>query len=222
MLKITRTLSTPILSLLLILGQTACDSPRTSEGSDEHAHDEEQAHDHAAGEEHDHAAGEEHDHNVPADERRVRVAVAELEPTEGFEAQGTVTFTQVEEGIFVVVDVEGLSGPGERGFHIHEHGDCSAPDGTSAGGHFNPEGASHGAPDGEERHVGDLGNLSVDEDGAAMTEFLDTHLSFEGSTSIIGRGVIIHAGEDDLESQPTGDAGGRVACGVIRAVEYYE
>ena len=117
-------------------------------------------------------------------------------------------------GIRVIVDMEGLS-PGDHGFHVHEYGDCSAPDGTSAGGHFNPDGQPHGAPTDTERHVGDLGNISADGMGMAHLEWTDTFLSFSGPHSIVGRGVIVHAGADDLTSQPTGNAGARVACGVI-------
>jgi len=141
-------------------------------------------------------------------------AVVVLSPTDGSEAQGAVTFTQVESGILVVADLVGLE-PGSHGFHIHEFGDCSAADGTSAGGHFNPEGTEHGAPSDSHRHVGDLGNVTADDAGTVHYEFTDTHISFSGPNSIIGRGVIVHAGADDLTTQPTGAAGGRVACGVV-------
>jgi superoxide dismutase, Cu-Zn family len=148
----------------------------------------------------------------PADGHTYAVVV--LSPTAGSEAQGAVTFTQIESGILVVADIVGLE-PGSHGFHIHEFGDCSAADGTSAGGHFNPDGTEHGAPSDSHRHVGDLGNITAGEAGTVHYEFTDTHISFSGSHSIIGRGVIVHAGEDDLTTQPTGAAGGRVACGVV-------
>lgn len=141
-------------------------------------------------------------------------AVAVLHPTEGNEAGGVVTFTRTETGVEVVAEVEGLT-PGEHGFHIHEFGDCSAPDGTSAGGHFNPHGTEHGAPSGSQRHVGDFGNISAGEAGIATYDRVDSLITFSGENSIIGRGVIVHAEEDDLVSQPTGAAGARVACGVI-------
>jgi Cu-Zn family superoxide dismutase len=105
--------------------------------------------------------------------------------------------------------------PGQYGFHIHEYGDCTAPAGTSAGGHFNPENQPHAGPDQAQRHVGDLGNLEADNSGNAHYEKTDTHLKFDGRDSIIGRGVIVHTGVDDLVSQPSGNAGPRVACGVI-------
>lgn len=141
-------------------------------------------------------------------------AIAVMNPAEGSEVRGVVTFTKTEAGIAIVADLAGLE-PGLHGFHIHEFGDCSAPDGTSAGGHFNPAGAEHAAPTESHRHVGDLGNIEADETGQAHYESSDTHLALAGSHSIVGRGVIVHAGEDDLTSQPTGAAGGRVACGVV-------
>lgn len=141
-------------------------------------------------------------------------AIAVLYPTKGNEVFGTVTFTKEDDMIKIVADVSGLS-EGLHGFHIHEYGDCSAPDGASAGGHFAPHGNKHGAPSDEERHVGDLGNLDADADGNAHLEWEDSVINFTGENSIIGRAVIVHAGEDDLTSQPTGAAGPRVACGVI-------
>jgi Cu-Zn family superoxide dismutase len=141
-------------------------------------------------------------------------AVAVLHPTEGNEVSGIVTFTKVADGVKLVADVNGLA-PGRHGFHIHEYGDCSAVDATSAGGHFNPLGMPHGAPTDAKRHLGDLGNLIADSLGQAHYERTDTMLVLNGPNSIIGRAVIVHAGEDDLVSQPTGNAGPRVACGVI-------
>jgi superoxide dismutase, Cu-Zn family len=141
-------------------------------------------------------------------------AVAVLHPTAGNKAHGVVTFTQAGTSVKVVADLEGLT-PGKHGFHIHQYGDCSAADGSSAGGHFNPDNVAHGALNGEPSHVGDLGNLEADASGKAHLELTDTQMTFSGPHSIIGRGVIVHAGEDDLKTQPTGNAGGRVACGVI-------
>lgn len=149
-----------------------------------------------------------------ADEMNIAKAVAVLHPTEGNTVHGVVTFTKVENGIKVVADIKGLA-PGKHGFHIHEYGDCSAPDATSAGGHFNPDNKQHGAPDAAERHVGDMGNVTADADGNGHLELIDNLMTFSGPHSIIGRGVIVHSGEDDLTSQPTGNAGSRVACGVI-------
>lgn len=144
----------------------------------------------------------------------VTKAIAILRSTASHNGSGTVRFTKTEEGIKILAEVEELA-PGKHGFHIHEAGDCSAEDGTSAGGHYAPQNNPHGAPFDESRHVGDLGNITADEDGKAFFEWTDSRLSLEGEHSIIGRAVIVHAGGDDLSTQPTGDAGARVACGVI-------
>lgn len=143
-------------------------------------------------------------------------AICELTPTEGNAVTGTVMFTAVEGGVKVTAHVTGLT-PGNHGFHVHENGDCSAPDAMSAGAHFNPEHMAHGGPDAEVRHGGDLGNLFADSTGTAHYERLDSRLSLEGEHAIIGRAVIVHADLDDLTTQPTGAAGARVACGVIQA-----
>ena len=147
-------------------------------------------------------------------------ATAELEPTEGNNVTGTVTFTSVDGGVEIVADLEGLE-PGKYGFHIHEKGDCSAPDAESAGGHFNPDGSPHGDPDNPagQRHVGDMGNVEADEEGKAHYERTDQVISMEGENSIVGKAVIVHAQPDDLQSQPVGEAGSRLACGVIQAQE---
>ena len=141
-------------------------------------------------------------------------AVAVLRPTAGSTVSGTITFTKVQDGIKVVADIDGLK-PGVHGFHVHEFGDLTAADGTSAGGHFNPHNTAHGAPSDQLRHVGDLGNVVADEHGHAHYEWTDSMIKFSGIDSIIGRSVVVHAGADDLHSQPTGNAGARVAAGVI-------
>jgi Cu-Zn family superoxide dismutase len=141
-------------------------------------------------------------------------AVAVLGPTKDSKVAGEVTFTKSEGGVKVSAHITGLAA-GSHGFHIHEYGDCSAPDGSSAGGHFNPAGHKHGAPKDAERHAGDLGNVEASASGSATLEVVDSTLSFEGADSIIGHGVIVHANADDFKTQPTGNAGGRVACGVI-------
>jgi superoxide dismutase, Cu-Zn family len=151
---------------------------------------------------------------MPMKTAPVQRAVCVLYPTQGNTVSGTVLFTKVNGGVKVVADLQGLS-PGKHGFHIHECGDCSSADGTSAGGHFNPMGKSHGAPMDAMRHEGDMGNLEADAAGKAHMEYVDIAISFEGESSIIGRSVIIHKNEDDFKTQPTGNAGARVACGVI-------
>lgn len=147
-------------------------------------------------------------------EPTINKAVCVLHPTEGNNVSGTVVFTREGSVIKVVADLQGLT-PGKHGFHIHELGDCTAADGTSTGGHFNPENKKHGGPTDAERHVGDMGNIEAATDGTAHLELTDSMLAFSGKHSIIGRAIIVHAGEDDLTSQPTGAAGARVAYGVI-------
>ena len=148
------------------------------------------------------------------DSTAVTKAIANLGPTKGYDVKGTVIFTKVDGGIKIVADVEGLT-PGKHGFHVHEYGDCSSPDGSSAGGHFNPDGVKHGGPNDPVRHVGDMGNLVADQNGKAHYEWIDSLMTFYGPHNIIGRSVIVHGGADDLISQPSGNAGPRVACGVI-------
>jgi Cu-Zn family superoxide dismutase len=141
-------------------------------------------------------------------------AIAVLHPTAGSNVSGTVTFTASGDEVKVVADLAGLK-PGKHGFHIHEFGDCSAPDAKSAGGHFNPGNHQHGAPDATDRHAGDLGNIEADASGKAHLEMSDKVMKLAGADSILGHAVIVHEKADDLKTQPTGDAGGRVACGVI-------
>jgi Cu-Zn family superoxide dismutase len=144
----------------------------------------------------------------------VKKAIAVLQPTKGNSVRGTVTYEAVENGVRVVADISGLT-PGKHGFHIHEFGDCSADDGSSAGGHFNPGGTPHGAPATDPRHAGDMGNIEADKDGRARLDYIDHTMKLTGEDSILGHAVIVHEKEDDLKSQPTGNAGARVACGVI-------
>lgn len=148
------------------------------------------------------------------DGQPVERAVAVLHPTEGSQVTGTVVFTAMGEGVRIDAAVEGLE-PGKHGFHIHQFGDCTAPDGTSAGGHYNPDGHPHAGPTKTPRHMGDLGNLEADAMGRAQYERRDDYVVLNGKNAILGRAVIVHAGEDDLSTQPTGAAGGRLACGVI-------
>ena len=151
---------------------------------------------------------------VSAQAQSVTRAVAVLSPTKGSNVSGTVTFTQVNGGVRIVADVTGLT-PGKHGFHIHEFGDCSALDATSAGGHFNPRHIQHGGPDASMRHAGDFGNLEANAAGTAHYDRVDKTISLNGAESIVGHGVIVHEKVDDFVTQPTGNAGARVACGVI-------
>ena|SRR5215217_1447298 len=142
-------------------------------------------------------------------------AIAVLHPTAGSNVKGTVTFTEEADGVQVHADIEGLT-PGNHGFHVHQFGDCSAADASSAGPHFNPSNKPHAGPDAPERHVGDMGNVEADASGKAKVDYLDHHISLTNDQqSVIGRSVVVHAKADDLKSQPAGDAGARSACGVI-------
>jgi Cu-Zn family superoxide dismutase len=144
----------------------------------------------------------------------VATASADVFPTEGNETSGSVTFEQIDGTVKISAQLSGLA-PGKHGFHIHATGDCSAPDGTSAGGHFNPGNTEHGAPDSPTHHTGDLGNIEADANGDVDFQMTVDYISLlEGPNSVSGKAVIVHAAEDDF-GQPTGNAGPRLACGVI-------
>jgi Cu-Zn family superoxide dismutase len=145
---------------------------------------------------------------------QIQHAIAVVQPASGSSVHGTVTFEATEKGMHIVANIEGLT-PGKHGFHVHEFGDCSAADASSAGGHFNPEHKSHGGMMDMERHAGDLGNLTADATGKAQLDWVNPMMSFSGPHSIIGRAVVVHANEDDLKTQPAGNSGLRLACGVI-------
>lgn len=150
----------------------------------------------------------------PAAPEDARVVVA-LQATEGNTASGTLEVAPMGDGVHFTGTVTGLP-PGPHGFHIHETGDCSAPDAASAGGHFNPDGKSHGAPDAAEHHAGDLGNIEADASGNATVNIHASGVTLEeGTHAVKGKAVIVHAAADDFTTQPTGDAGARLACGVI-------
>jgi len=145
-------------------------------------------------------------------------ATAAMQPTPGNTAKGKVTFTQTAAGVRIEAEITGLT-PGPHGFHIHEKGDCSG-NATAAGGHFadNPS-DRHGGPESTERHLGDLGNIIADASGRATYDRVDRVISLTGTNSILGRAIIVHEKSDDLRTQPTGDSGSRIACGVIQAAQ---
>jgi Cu-Zn family superoxide dismutase len=187
----------------------------------DHPHAEGLDHDHAEGHDHAHAHGEKHEHGQQPVE--VHHAVAVMFPTEGNDVRGTIRFDQVEDGVRVTAEISGLTPHAKHGFHVHEFGDLSDPAGKATGGHYNPEGHDHSLPPetyGErgqaERHAGDLGNLQADGDGnAVFSETFDNLSIFDPTKNpVLGRGMIIHAQPDD-GGQPTGNAGARIAQGVI-------
>jgi superoxide dismutase, Cu-Zn family len=150
------------------------------------------------------------------DDTKEPSATADLKPLGDSGVTGKATFTTHGTKVQVDAEISGLT-PGKHGFHVHEFGDCSAPDGTSAGGHFNPEGHPHGAP-GPASHPGDLGNLEADANGRATLSLeLESFTVDAAKLGVVGRGLIVHEKADDLVSQPVGEAGGRLACAVITA-----
>jgi Cu-Zn family superoxide dismutase len=147
-----------------------------------------------------------------------RRATAGLDPTKDSKTRGEATFEQKGNKVHVVVYVEGLKPGQEHGLHIHEVGDCNSGDGMSAKGHFNPFGKPHGHFQSAERHAGDLPALKAAKNGRAKVDAeFDIITVAPGPASIIGKAVIVHADPDDYKTQPTGNAGARIACGVIRA-----
>ena len=143
------------------------------------------------------------------------VATTTIEARSSSTVKGTATFTQAGDKVKVVVEVSGAT-PGQHGLHVHENGDCSSPDAKSAGNHFNPGNGEHGSPDKPTHHAGDFGNLTVDEDGNDKLVLLTDQITVNpGTTSIIGRALVLHDKPDDTTTQPTGNSGSRVGCGVI-------
>ena len=145
-------------------------------------------------------------------------AQAALESRSGSSVAGTVDFRAAGQKVRVEARISGLT-PGEHGFHVHEAGDCSAPDASSAKGHFNPTAKTHGHHGSSERHAGDMPNLVADGYGSAfLVAELDGLALTQGPAGILNRSVVIHADPDDYKSQPAGNSGKRVACGVIRSL----
>ncbi|MGO4325697.1 superoxide dismutase family protein [Cupriavidus sp. 2TAF22] len=143
-------------------------------------------------------------------------AVASLDAKSGTATQGTVTFTQRGDRVLVKADVTGLPPNTEHGFHVHEKGDCSSPDAMSAGGHFNPTGKPHGSMSMPDHHAGDINNLRADASGRAQASFELSGVTVSpGPTSVVGHAVVVHKDPDDYRTQPTGNSGGRIACGVV-------
>jgi Cu-Zn family superoxide dismutase len=154
-------------------------------------------------------------------EQQVPSAVAKLDAKGGSQVRGEIKFTQVGSRVRIEGEVTGLV-PGAKGLHIHEKGDCSAADAASAGGHFDPRSpknwsSRHGGPYSAERHAGDLGNIVFDQYGKAVVNMMVGGIAVDrGPIGIIGRAAVVHFQADDLTTDPTGDAGARAACGVIR------
>lgn len=152
---------------------------------------------------------------------RDEAAVAAIAPLGDAAVEGQVEFVDLGDAVEVRYNLSGLAPGRGHGFHVHETGDCGADStgtpGSAAGGHFNPMASPHGAPSAvaTARHAGDLGNITPDAEGRAVGTVVDSVLAFDGPTSLLGKALVVHAGTDDLASQPSGDAGDRVGCGVI-------
>jgi Cu-Zn family superoxide dismutase len=159
---------------------------------------------------HDHGASPmDHNHGGSS-------AAAELVALSGSHVSGTLRFIQHDNSnVLIQGAVTGLT-PGKHGFHIHVNGNCDSPDGMSAGGHYGPSGGRHGALSSKDHHLGDLGNIEADRSGVANVNVnvQGVSLALIGLNSIVDRAVVIHANEDDF-SDPAGNSGARVACGVI-------
>jgi len=160
-----------------------------------------------------------HEMNVHASDTSViSRAICILYPVDSNTAKGILVFEKVDGGIRITGEITGLS-EGKHGMHVHQFGDCSSQGATSAGPHFNPHNKIHGGPSDTARHVGDLGNVAASDMGTAKIDVVDSLLSFSGENSVIGRSFVVHATADDLTTQPSGNSGGRIACGVIGVAE---
>jgi superoxide dismutase, Cu-Zn family len=144
-------------------------------------------------------------------------ASAQIAPTQGNTASGSVSLTAEDDGVRLTGAVQGLKPNAEFGFHIHEKGDCSAPDASSAGGHFNPAKADHGNPESGAHHAGDMMNLKSDAQGTAQIDTRASSATLHSGqpTDVLGKAVVVHENPDDYTTQPSGNSGSRIACGVI-------
>jgi Cu-Zn family superoxide dismutase len=144
-------------------------------------------------------------------------ATATLDSRSGSNAKGTVNFIAQGHDVLVTGSFSGLKPNAEHGFHVHEKGDCSAPDATSAGGHFNPDAKSHGMPGSGSNHAGDMPNIKSDANGNAVySAKLSGFAINSGPNGILEKSVVVHRDPDDYKSQPAGNSGPRIACGLIK------
>lgn len=145
-------------------------------------------------------------------------AAADLRPTQGNQANGMLTVVTAKDGVKISGTIKGLQPNSEHGFHIHEKGDCSAPDASSAGGHFNPGAQAHGNPDTAVHHLGDILSIRANAEGVAKVDAHVGGATLGGGqpTDIVGKAIVLHEKPDDYTTQPSGNSGGRIACGVIK------
>jgi Cu-Zn family superoxide dismutase len=144
-------------------------------------------------------------------------AAVKLSPTQGNTANGALKITAAGTGVKISGMVQGLKPDSEFGFHFHEKGDCSAPDATSAGAHFNPTSQNHGNPKAPPHHAGDMLNVKSDAQGVAEVDIDNHDVSLQSGqpNDILGKALVVHAKPDDYTTQPSGNSGDRIACGVI-------
>lgn len=145
-------------------------------------------------------------------------ATVMLAGTQDSPVRGELQLTASAGGVLVIGEIAGLTAGSEHGFHVHEHGDCSAPDGSSAGEHLNPANAPHGGPGAAQKHLGDIPNIKANEDGRAdvNTRIEAATLRDGGPNNLVGKAFIVHAKADDYKTQPGGNAGDRIACGIVQ------
>lgn len=210
-------LSSVVLALPLASSCATTSSAADTAAADAHAgHHDAGHHDvghHEAGH-HEAGHGQEQADARSTPPERAPDAVATIESRSGSQVTGMVKFFEDGGSVRVVADLAGLA-PGTHGFHLHEVGDCSAPDASSAKAHWNPGGTAHGAPSTAQHHAGDLGNLEADAQGRAHLDATTTSFGVAREPSALGRAVIVHEKADDLTSQPAGNAGPRQGCGVV-------
>ena len=188
-------------ALVAALGVFGCAAPPAHEHGKEHGHE--------------HGEGKMGGMHGMHDKHMAGMAVASLTPTQGNAVRGLVMFHEMDGHLMVHAKLSGLKPNAEHGFHLHDKGDCASADGSSAGGHFNPDGQPHGPQDAA-HHAGDMPALKADANGVVDQKFMLMGPTVAaGAASIVGRSVIVHAGPDDYTTQPTGNSGARLACGVI-------
>lgn len=158
--------------------------------------------------------------STPASTPPARSATVNLAPASGSLVSGKLSATPMAGGVHFTGEIGGLVRNATHAIHVHEKGDCSAADASSAGGHFNPTGQPHGRPDAGAHHAGDMPNITADANGVARVNLHVQGISLGGAatTDILGRALVVHAQPDDYATQPSGNSGARIACGVVTAV----
>lgn len=214
---------TGVLSLMLIAGLHSCKDAENADNEPmEESHDE-GSHDHYddTEDDHEHEPGEMHGDDMQSGDMNKKMQksiTVSMSAKSGSDVSGNIDFMEEDGQVTMKVNLMGLS-EGEHAIHIHETGDCSSDDGKSAGGHWNPSSENHGKWNTDAFHMGDIGNMEVGADGKATMTFKTDKWCLgcdDNTKNIMDKAVIVHGGADDFKSQPSGAAGKRVACGVIK------